>query len=342
MSVYIDRKYALMIAPKLLMFKQKKDYLWNFRCPFCMDSKKNKTKARGYFYRQKVNIFFICHNCGTSCALSTFLKKFDPVMFQEYQMECFQESASGAFVKKPDLSIFTTQPNKRSQPVMSKTCTINLPTVASLPTEHPAKQYILGRNIPECRMVDLYYAENFLTYTETVFPIEKEVPSDQRIVIPFFDRDGHLMGVQGRAISNTKMRYITLKAAEGFRKVYGLEKVDLTKTIYVVEGPIDSLFLPNCLATMDSNLAAIRSIAGDYDYVLVFDNQPRNAEICKQIQRAINANFKIVVWPATIDAKDLNDMILNGVSEAQLLEIIKENTFDTLKAQLKFNDWKKV
>lgn len=338
MSVYIDRKYALMAAPKLQLFKQKKEFLWNFRCPICLDSKKNKLKARGYFYRTRSNISYICHNCHASMSLGNFLKQFDKQLFQEYQMECFKENAGGSYVQKPDLSIFTSQP-VRSQPVISK---IDLPSVTSLPEEHIAKQYLRGRKIPEDKLSELYYAENFLAYVEKVFPVEKKVPSDQRIVIPFFDSEGHLMGVQGRALTDTKIRYMTLKAAEGFRKVYGLDKVDFGKTIYVTEGPFDSLFLPNSLATMDSSLSAIKSIVGDYDYVLVFDNQPRNAEICKEIQRSINANFKIVVWPDTITVKDLNDMILSGLSEAQLLEIIKENTFDTLKAQLKFNEWKKV
>ena len=61
---YIDQKYLLLVSPQLKLFKKKSDGLYNFRCPYCGDSQKSRTKARGYVFRKKNDLFYKCHNCG--------------------------------------------------------------------------------------------------------------------------------------------------------------------------------------------------------------------------------------------------------------------------------------
>ena len=58
MSSYIDLKYISNLKSRLSQFKQKNDYLFNFRCPHCGDSKKSKLKSRAYLYRVKNDMFF--------------------------------------------------------------------------------------------------------------------------------------------------------------------------------------------------------------------------------------------------------------------------------------------
>jgi transcription elongation factor Elf1 len=77
MSIFIDRQFLLRISPKLQRFTQKKDDLYNFRCPLCGDSQKNKTKCRGYVYRKKNDYFYMCHNCGAGTNFYNFLENFD-------------------------------------------------------------------------------------------------------------------------------------------------------------------------------------------------------------------------------------------------------------------------
>lgn len=338
MSLYIDRKFVTLIALKLERFVQKKDYLWTFRCPFCGDSKKNKLKTRGFFYRKKSNISFICHNCGTSHSLGNFLKAIDPNLFSEYQLERYKEE-SHSNVAKPDFDW------ARAKPVFEKKIKIDLPKLSDLDDQHPAKQYALKRCLP--RLDELYYAEDFKSFAVALFPetssgIAKLRDADQRIVIPFYDAENRLQGVQGRTISNSKIRYITLKIDDDCKKVFGLNKVDFSKTIYVVEGPLDSLFLENCIAPMDAALYSVMQTVGDHDYVFVFDNEPRNKEIVKHMSKAMATGKKICIWPNTMQQKDINDMILSGLSSQDLMNIITSNTFSDLKAQLQFQLWKKV
>ena len=82
---YIDSKYLNIIGPQLLKFKKKGDFLWNFRCPYCGDSEKSRTKARGYVFRKKNDLFYKCHNCGVGATLGNLIKHVDSKIHNDIQ-----------------------------------------------------------------------------------------------------------------------------------------------------------------------------------------------------------------------------------------------------------------
>jgi len=51
--MFIEQKYLLIASSQLQQFKKKGDHLFNFRCPYCGDSQKSKTKARGFVFPQR-------------------------------------------------------------------------------------------------------------------------------------------------------------------------------------------------------------------------------------------------------------------------------------------------
>lgn len=334
MSIYIDQKYVSLVSVRLDRFVCKKNHIWNFRCPFCGDSKKSKSKARAYIYRKKSNLSFLCHNCGHSCSFGNFLKQIDPNMFREYQMERYKNE-SGGNVSKPDFSIV------KGFPVFTKT--INLPTISSLTETHSARKYVESRKIPNKFWSDLYYADYFKDFVQNIFSDHdtSKLPNDSRMIIPFYDAENSLLGFQGRAIGDSNVRYITLKQNDDCKKIYGLNRLNHTQKIYVVEGPIDSMFLNNAVATMDANLSSITDMINK-NFVLVFDNEPRNKEIIRNMKRAIDKNYNICIWPTHMEQKDINDMILSGLTTEQIHHIIDDNTYSNLKAQLQFNMWRKI
>jgi hypothetical protein len=120
-------------------------------------------------------------------------------------------------------------------------------------------------------------------------------------------------------------------------KIYGLDKIDTSKSIYIVEGPFDSTFVQNAVAMCGSDID-IRSF-GWRDYIYVFDNEPRNREIVNRISKTINRGDKVIIWPATIHQKDINDMVLAGLN---VTDVLKSNIYSGLEAKIKFNNWKKV
>jgi DNA primase len=337
MSVYIDRSFLLRVSPKLPKFTQKKADLYNFRCPFCGDSSKNKTKARGYVYRKKNDYFFMCHNCGSSTTFFNFLSRVDQTLVEEYQLERYKNGETGNNnYPKPTLEEFKTE-----TPVFRKK--LSLETIDSLPDGHFAKDYVRNRKIPESFHTQLYFAPDFKQFIESL-GVEKAglIDGDKRLVIPFYDKNKNLVAVQGRALGESKIRYITVKIIEDVPKIYGLDRIDEEKPIYVVEGPIDSMFLDNAVATADSHLEAITNVYDKTKVVLVFDNEPRNKEICKQIDRAIENHFSVVIWPEFVDSKDINEMVLDGFLPDEIQDIISKNAFVNLRAKAEFINWKKV
>ena len=338
MSLFVDRRFMSVLSTKLEKFLQKNDYIWNFRCPICGDSKKNKHKSRGYVYRKKNDLFYSCHNCGISLSFGNFVKAVDPSLFREYQMEKFKES-SHSNVKVPDFSAFKT-----SKPVFNTSPKINLPTIASLSEDHAAKRYLVERRLPSSEMNSLFFSADFKGFVEEIWPeCDKELISgEKRIIVPFYDENKVLLGFQGRSIGESKIKYITIKLHEDNRKIFGLDRIDFTKKIYVVEGPFDSLFLNNCIATMDASLYNIISVLGDHNYVFVYDNEPRNSAIVRHMKRTIEMKKNICIWPKNIVEKDINDMICSGMTSSDIQSIIDRHTHEDLKAKLEFELWKKL
>jgi len=338
MSVYIDRKYLKLLSPKLNRFSQKKEDLYNFRCPFCGDSKKNQLKARGYVYRKKNDYFYKCQNCGVGYTMYNFINYIDSNLAKDYSLERYTNGEVGnQNYPKPEI--------KFDAPIFTKKKTvINLPSIKELGKEHIATEYCMGRKIPEDTYVNLYYAECFKKFIDEILPDnEKELKeNDPRLIIPFFDENGQLIAVQGRTLNNSKIRYITIKLNDETNKIFGLDRVDKNEKVYVTEGPIDSLFLPNAIATADSNLMAAEKAISRDKLVLVFDNEPRNKDLCKIIDKAIENHFAICIWPEMIQEKDINEMIMNGFSQDELVDIIDKNTFVNLRAKMEFIQWKKV
>jgi transcription elongation factor Elf1 len=335
MSVFIDRTFLLRVSPKLQKFTQKKEDLYNFRCPLCGDSSKNKTKARGYVYRKKNDYFYMCHNCGASTNFYNFLDKVDPTLVKEYALERYKNGNGGDNYKKPDFEEFKTKTTFKQK--------LNLPSISDLPDEHYAKTYVLSRNIPEEHHSNLYYAEDFKKFVESL-EIEKDglKEDDPRLIIPFYDEEKNLVAFQGRSLGESKLRYITVKLDKDNYKVFGLDRINQDEMIYVVEGPIDSLFLKNAVATADSNLMAISKLFDRSKVTLVYDNEPRNKELHKQMERAIEEHYNVVIWPEMIDKKDINDMILDGFSSDEIEDIISKNTYVNLRAKMEFINWKKT
>lgn len=336
MSVFIDRSFLLRLSPRLQRFAKKKDDLYNFRCPICGDSQKNKVKSRGYVFRKKNDYFYMCHNCGISTTFYNFLKQVDPTLLQEYQLERYKNGTDNGNYPKPQFEEFKTE-----KPTFKKA--LELPTIDSLPEAHFAKSYVQQRRIPEAFLSQLYYAEDFAAFIQNL-GIEKDGlhKNDKRLVIPFYDKEKNLVAVQGRSLGESKLRYITLKLHDDNKKVFGLDKINEDELVYVTEGPIDSMFISNAVATADSNLESITDVLDKSKVVLVFDNEPRNKEIVAKMEQAIDNHFNVVIWPEFIEEKDINEMVLAGFSPDEIQDIIDKNTAVNLKAKMEFVNWKKV
>ena len=320
----IDSKYIGLVSSRLQKFKRVKADLYNFRCPLCGDSQKNKNKTRGYIYAVKNNTNFKCHNCGASLSFNNFLKELDSSLHKQYTMEKFKEGHTGKnfVVEKPKFDF--------DKPVFKKK--LDLPKASEIPI---AREYLERRKVdPE----KFYFADKFKQWVNTQKQTFNTITRDEsRIIIPMYDKDSNLIGFQGRALGPSSNKYITVMLSDDAPKIYGLEKVDSSKSIYIVEGPFDSTFIENAVAMCGSDID-IRSF-GWRDYIYVFDNEPRNREIVNRISKTIDRGDKVVIWSSNIKEKDINDLVLAGHN---VMDMLKSNTHIGLEAKIKFNNWKKV
>jgi len=332
MSIYIDQKYVSLISSRLDHFTKKKENLYNFRCPYCGDSQKNKRKARGYIYQHRVfrnNLYYKCQNCGSGHTLGTFIKFLDVNLFQEYQLERFKDTIQKPKVTPKPVFHFTAPKFKSSD------WPLDVPTIESLDDNHYAKAYIIGRKIPKIFWGDLRYCPDFKALVNTLLPGNTHIlkTDDPRIIIPFYNKDKTLIAIQGRSLTDNSLRYITIKL-QNVPKIWGLDKVDLTKPIFVVEGPLDGMFLPNCIAAAGSDLPNLpKKIC-----IFIFDNEPRNKEICKRLERFIYEGYTVACWHPSIREKDINEMFLAGKDPLICVSI---SLCKGLEAKLKMNEWRK-
>ena len=321
---FIDVKYINLISTRLEKFKKVKDGLYNFRCPVCGDSKKNKNKTRGYLYKVKNNINFKCHNCGANSSLSNFLKMIDVETHKSYVLEKFKEGKTGKStpIKQPEFNF--------KKPVFNTK--IDLPSAFDV---ERTRLYLNNRAIFDGKF---YYAEKFKEWVNSVKPnsFEDTRYDEPRIVIPLY-QDKKLIGIQGRALDSSPVKYLTIMIDEEAPKIYGLDSIDKNLPIYVVEGPFDSTFIDNCVALCGSD-GDVGCLEGS-SLIFVYDNEPRNKEIVNRIGRTIERGDRLVIWPNGIKQKDINDMILAGLN---VKDVIKSNTYQGLEAKLKFTTWKKT
>ena len=321
--VHVDLKYIMLLSPRLDKFKKVRDNLFNFRCPYCGDSQKFQNKARGYFYRKKNDFFFKCHNCGSGTNLSKVIQYIDSELYREYVLERYKADAPKT--EQPKFE-FEAPKFKKTDPHLEDLTPIN-----RLNADHPARQFVSFRQIPEEFYSDLYLCTKFFQWAK--------ISSNQdhpRLVIPFRDAKGEVFACQGRAFGSETPKYLTVKFKDK-PKIFGLDRVDLSRHIYVVEGPLDSLFVENCLAVAGADF-------GDLPFgentTIILDNEPRSKEIIKRMETLIETGNELVIWPDSNKQKDINDMVLAG--NANIMDTINKNKFSGLAAKLKLANWKRI
>ena len=357
MSVYIDRKFLGFVSSKLEQFKQKSTDLYNFRCPYCGDSKKNKLKARGYVYRKENDYFYVCHNCSKSTTFGKFLQELDGTIYRQYALERYSNGETGKHnyakptfdgLKGNAFARFQSAGNKPSgdpETVESVEKTWKSYThysIANLPDEHYARAYIKNRKIPEKYWEEILFVPAFKDFLDEEFPDhgKDDIPNDDRIVLFYTNESGEITNVAGRALSDTKIRYVTVKIKDE-KKLFGLHRMQKENRVYVLEGQFDSFFIENSVASGDSNLGGVAAVLPDVDIVLVYDNEPRNKDIVRQIEKSIDRGYKVCLFPETVKGKDVNEMIQNGLTSDEIKGIIDSNTVSGLTAKLKFTHWKR-
>lgn len=349
---WIEKKYASLIGTSVRNFKQKSDNLWNFSCPICNDSQKQRNKARGYLFVKSGSILYHCHNCSVTMKFDNFLKEVNFNLYEQFVREKFNnEKVNPDGIPKPSKKLVIQGSNDNLK---------QLTKVSKLLPNHPCKLYVISRQIPTTYHHKLFYCPKFKTWTNSIIPdkfssLENDNP---RLVIPLIDNNGIMFAYQGRALNDSdSVKYITIMLDETKARLFGLDTVDFNYRYYIFEGPIDSIFIKNSIATCGGVLTREMDLLdkNTENAVVVYDNEPRSQDTVKKMLQAGRKGYKVCVWPEYIEQKDINAMILSkvGVKEFVRTELIEraavkiqntidDNVFSGLEAELRITKWKKT
>lgn len=371
MAEYVDLKYIGLLSSRLDRYKVRNHspFKANFRCPYCLDSKKSKSKTRGWLLEKSDGkLIYYCHNCFKSIIFNTFLSDIDTTLYNEYIVEKFINGKSESNMRfdniKPKGVVSKSSGRSRILSIDDEEIELEddeediaeldyrlaeIKCIEDMPSEHPAVQYVIQRKIPQNKFDRLFYVPKFKKWTNKLLPdkfdkksLERDEP---RLIIPFLDENGILFGYTGRSFDpKTDLRYVTIILDETKNKFYGLDNVDMSKEYYVLEGALDSLFIDNAMAMAGAD-ARIETLPNKENGVIVFDNEPRNPDIHTRMEDAMSMGFKVLFWPSSIHNKDVNNMILNeGLTTSDINDIVsdKSNQYTGMEGQVKLAQWKRV
>jgi hypothetical protein len=300
-----------------------------------------------------------CHHCGKGTNLGNLIKHVDDGTYKQYILERYTNNASRHNDHADPKLVFESIPRRVAREdataagdteplheLLEDDILSRVQCVGSLPDNHPVRHYIKDRQILEDQVSLFYYAPKFKRFVNSC--VEKFTPESleydyPRLIIPYFNEHGKVTMFNCRAFGKEEPKYMMVRLDEDAPKVFGLDRVDRNKTVYVTEGEIDSLMIENGIATggaasLDS--PQIQAMKGRV--VLVHDNEPRNREVGAVIKKTIQEGYNMFIPPDDFGYKDLNEAVQDGMSREALKKVVDENCYQGLAAELRFANWIKV
>ncbi len=342
-TLQTELQYVSQIAYRLPLFRRTGRNKWNFRCVICGDSKKKSTKCRGFIGEAKKggHLVYSCPNCGYHKSFVRFLEEFDKPTYTQLITEIYADKRS--YEREDERDISFLQDLEFRLPKITKTQVLprTVQTIDSLADDHPAVRYLRERQIPEQTWSRLLYSNQFESFCK-----KPQKRCEPRLVLPCYDSTETIFAAQGRILPGYQgIRYRLHRICGESSIVFGLKNLDHASKIYVVEGPLDSLFLSNGLAICSASLHRIQDIVAEHgisvdrsQFVLVFDNEKRSPDILAFMLKAVGMGYNVCVWPDSVLEKDINDMALAG---RDVQSIIDSHTFSGAQAEMMIGFWKR-
>ena len=302
----LDETFIKELSNDLVGLK-KSNNNYNFRCPYCGDSAKSIRKQRGWLIDYKGTTFFKCFNCDKSISFKYFLKDINESVYKSYLMA--KNSGYNKDYDKPDISIKTDKQTLLYEDFISNKHIMNCSKLNN------GTIYLKSRKLTHPEL--FYYTDDYGALLESLNLTDYKSEwcnHEERLVIPHWDKTKEMMFLQFRNLDpNAKVRYKTYRIKEDVPKIWGLDKIDWNKNVYVVEGALDASLLSNCIAMSGSDVDTNNIYINNYKDKLFFilDNEPYNKVICDKYKKLYEKGFNVFIWPET-EAKDINDYYIEN------------------------------
>lgn len=325
----IDLNYINLLSRELKGFKHS-NKKYNFRCPYCGDSTKSLKKQRGWLINFNNETFFKCFNCGITKNFKTFLKDIDISLYNQYIFDVFDDkSFNNNNIESNTESISITKQQLESCPYLISCSKLN-----------KGQLYLRKRKI-SC-FDRFYYTEKYGKVLEFLNLKKYESEFDNEndsIIIPHYNRDNTIAFLQFRFL-NGNIRYRTYRIDEKAPKVWGLEKLDLNKPIFISEGAFDASFLDNGIAMSGADLSDCVLLNNYKENIyMILDNEPYNEQILNRYDKLVKNGYKIFIWP-NVPEKDINEYFLSYGNVNIFSD--KSRYFSGIMADWELAKWRKI
>lgn len=355
---YLEHQYLNQISFSLDKFQKVTSDSYSFRCPFCGDSKKMRSKKRGSIFTKEDKTFYNCYNCSKSLTFMSFLQEIDVNVYNEYKLSVFKSKTSSTRTQRQeDDNILKKASSVDVEDRIKQNYLKNCKQISSIKPDDllfDVKQYCINRKIPE-EYFDRLYACDDINKLTSIIPKYKDSvywQNSKMLVIPFFKSDNEYDYIQCRNLEGdvaSYLRYITLEIKPDAIKLWGLDRIDWHKPIRVLEGPIDAMFVDNSLALAGASVTkafdyiTMRQLqeTGKIDrsnIVVCFDHDYKsNKQVKDQLLARVDEGYSVLVYDKNFTTKDMNAIVLKGWSRHSLQEYILSRTFKGLRAKLELS-----
>lgn len=162
-----------------------------------------------------------------------------------------------------------------------------------------------------------------------------------RMIIPFYDNNEEIYYWQGRALLEKQDPKYLNRLTDKDEAIYNIFNIDKNKPVFITEGPIDSIFVENGIATLGLEVSEkMQNIINTFDNVIyIFDGDKPGI---KTAQKYIQKGKKVFLWEKFIkDLKlpirkkwDINDFMIfsdlkgTKLTYSDLEPFISKNYYD--------------
>lgn len=286
------------------------------RCPVCGDSKKSLSKKRFHILiSNKFNHITVhCFNCSLTKSFKSFLKEFNPLLYEEYQLK----EKKLFFEKIKEQKIFV----KKSPFV-------------PVEDEHQLKLFFPNKNTFKpasdfSHIVDYCRGRGIYHYIDNLYFVDKKTSKFRDLLIFPLTKNKLWYGFQGRKID--KKRFNTF--CKSNFKVFNIFNVDRKKPIFITESIIDSLMVENSISILGSDVSEhILTELNGCELIFCFDNDKTGFQ---RSLKYLNKGFKIFLFPDTFVEKDLNELRLKN-KDLDIKNLILDNVYGGFEGIIKTN-----
>lgn len=338
MSSWVDNEFAYRAfahLPKFTQVNNSSSFKLRFRCPVCGDSQTDVNKSRGWYYGDSNGGNIHCYNCNYHAPIGVYLKEFEADLYREYILELRKDKdrSKPTVVEKP--------PEPERKIIKALPACIRLD---QLKEDHPIIKYVQARCIPKEAWKRMWFTREWPKLVNHISPgtYKKEMP-EPRLVIPIYNKDGKAEAFQGRALKkDAPQKYITIKAYPEATKIYGVERVK-DGDVWVMEGPIDSMFIPNAIAITGGQLD-LDVVPFKDRRVWVLDSESRHPDTIKRLKKLVDAGERVMFWDnVPWKSKDVNDMVRkDGATPEEILAYMQNNISQGLMAKMRLSKYSKI